>query len=502
VLTILALVGIVSFALASSWDIAYPFQARGTDWGHYLLYADEVAAQHRLLIDDPFAGEQGRIFADPPAVGAVYGSARLLDGVSAWSLTSGIVLISALTVLSVYAAAAVLWRTAAGLIAAGTYAVAPIRLDPMYWHGLGTTLAVLFLPLVVLALGLLYRGARGWRYVLFLAFALVSVGAAHSTTAIVVAAAILAAPFVDLCVRLAARWREPRSAVHGWWNDGIVKPVASAVVLACVLGAGVIAHLVVQGHDLGRPVSYTSLGPDWFNRAAIEGYYGRFFVAVSLFALALVLTSRRLRRDPALLAVASLLLACVAVSQLWRLHVPFEYRRVVYYGGVGLALLFGVAFLRRRPNVVWIACFVLVLVFMARTSVGLRLPERVFRTEPRDPAVSGLMEFRRRLDGGLLPDGRIVSDACLHFAVPFLVRRPTLPAFSERQVGFVDRLPLAREAATILAGNRGGPALARRLGVRYVVADPECAPNLAANVHGTTVLENERLEVVRLPIAS
>ena len=37
-LTLLALAGIVAFALASSWDVAYPFQARGTDWGHPLLY--------------------------------------------------------------------------------------------------------------------------------------------------------------------------------------------------------------------------------------------------------------------------------------------------------------------------------------------------------------------------------------------------------------------------------------------------------------------------------
>ena len=66
-LTLLALAGIVAFALASSWDIAYPFQARGTDWGHYLLYADEVATQGHLLIDDPLAGEDDRVFADPPA---------------------------------------------------------------------------------------------------------------------------------------------------------------------------------------------------------------------------------------------------------------------------------------------------------------------------------------------------------------------------------------------------------------------------------------------------
>jgi hypothetical protein len=216
--------------------------------------------------------------------------------------------------------------------------------------------------------------------------------------------------------------------------------------------------------------------------------------------LALVLTSRRLRHDRALLAVGSLVLAGLAVSQLWRVHVPFEYRRVVYFLGVGLAILFGAAFARRKPNAIWIAAFVLVLLYVGRTSVGLRLPERVFRSEPRAPAVSGLVAFRDELDRGALPDSRLlVSDACLHFAVPYLVRRPTLPAFSERQVGFVDRLPLARKAATILAGGPQGAALAQRLGVRYAVADPDCAPDLAARLHGTTVIRNEDLVVVRLP---
>ena len=154
------LLAIFAFALASSWDIAYPFQARGTDWGHYLLYADEVSTQEHLLIDDPLAGEDGRVFADPPAVGALYGSLLILDGVSSWSLTAGIVVLSALTVLSVYAAVATLWGAGAGIAAAAAYAVAPIRLDPMYWHGLGTTLALLFVPVVVLALGLLFQTRR------------------------------------------------------------------------------------------------------------------------------------------------------------------------------------------------------------------------------------------------------------------------------------------------------------------------------------------------------
>jgi hypothetical protein len=495
-----ALAGVLAFALASSWDVAYPFQARGTDWGHYLLYAEEVAAQEHLLIDDPLAGEEDRIFADPAAVGAIYGSFLQLDGISSWSLTAGLVVVSALTVLSLYAAAAALWGTGAGLIAAGAYAVSPIRLDPMGWHGLGTALALVFVPLVVMSLGLLFRGARGPRHALFLAICLVGVAAAHSTSVVVVGALVVAAPLVDLAVGLVGDRTGPRAVLGRWWSDGILRPLAWAVALACVLGAGVVAHLWLQGRALGTPVSYRFLGPDWLDRAALEHYYGVPFLVLSVAAAALVLTSRRLRRDRALLALVSLAVASIVVGQLWRVHVSFDYQRVVYYFGVGLALLIGAAFLRRAPHAAWIAVFVLAFVVVARTSVGLRLPERVLRSEPRDAAVSGLTAFREKLDRGVLPDSeRLVSDGCLHFAVPYLVRRPTLPAFSERQVGFVDRLPLARQAAVVLAGGPEGAALARRLGVRYAVADPQCAPDLEQTLGGTTVVANEDVVVVRLP---
>jgi len=499
-LALAVLAAVVAFAFASSWDLAYPFQARGTDWGHYLLYADEVESQQLLLIDDPLAGEDDRVFADPPAVGAVYGSFLILDGISSWTLAWGLLVVSALTVLSVYAAVGGLWGIGAGLVAAGAYAVAPIRLDPMYWHGLGTTLALLFVPLTVLALGLLHRGSRDRRIIALLAVSLASVAAAHATSALVVAMLVLVAPLVDAARRLLGGRSAPGAALRSWWRDGIVRPVLAGIVLTFVVGAGVLAHLLQQSARLGEPVSYRFLGPDWLDRAAIEGYYSWEFLAVVAVALALVLSSRRLRGDPALLAALALGLACVAVAELWRFHVPFEYRRVVYYLAIALVVVVGVAFLRVRPRPAWIAAWVLAFAYVAHVSVGLRLPQRALDgSEPRDPAVAGLTAFRDRLDRGELADGRLVSDPCLHFAVPYLVRRPTLPAFSERQVGFVDRLRLARKAATILKGGVAGHALAENLGVRYAVADPECEPDLAARLGGAVVLANDRVVVVRLP---
>ena len=380
-----------------------------------------------------------------------------MDGVSSWSLAGGIAVLSALSVLSVFVAAAVLWGTGSGLVAASAYAVAPIRLDPAYWHGLGTALAMVFVPLVVMSLALLFRGARGRRQVLLLAVALLGVATAHSTSTIVVAMLLGTAVLVDLAVTLVAARRDAGEAPGRWWRERIVRPLGAAVAVACVLGVGILAHLAFQAEALGAPVNYRFLDPGWLDRASLEHYYGAAFLVVSVVAVALVLSSSRLRRDRGLLAVASLVLACVVVSQLWRVHVSFDYQRVVYYVGVALVLLIGAAFTRRSPRALWVGAFVLAIIVVARASVGLRLPERVAHAEPRDPAVSGLLAFGKELDDGALPgSARIVSDGCLHFAAPYLLRRPTLPAFGERQVGFVDRLPLARQAAAIVRGDAAG----------------------------------------------
>ena len=494
-----ALLAVFAFAAASSWDIVYPLEARGIDLWHYLLYADEVDAQQHLLADDPFAGETGRVFADPPAVGAVYGSFLILDGISSWTLAFGLVLISAISVLSVFAAAGGLWGTGAGLIAAAAYAVAPIRLDLMYWHGLGTALALVFVPLVVLVLGLMFRGERDWRATALLTLSLVAVAASHSTSAIVVSCLVVLAPLVDL-VRFGTRPGPWAGRLRSWWREGVVRPLLTAVVAAFVVGAGVVAHLWSQAADLGRPVDYRLLGPDWLDREAIAGYYSWPFLVIAGIALALLVASRRQRGDPAVLAVVSLALACVVVSQLWRIHVPFEYRRSVYYLGIALVLVIGVAFLRFRPRPVWTAAFLIAFAYVAQQSIGLRLPQRVLAgSEERTETLSQLVSFRDRVAGGdLAASSRLVTDRCTLFVIPYLTRTPTLTAYDERQVGFENRLPLARQAAAILEGGEPGRRLAARLDVRYVVADPRCTPGLAARLGAVPVIETDELVVVRL----
>jgi hypothetical protein len=371
------------------------------------------------------------------------------------------------------------------------YAVAPIRLEPLYWHGLATTLALLFVWNVLLALGLLYRGARDRRTIGLLGFSLASLAAVHSASAAVVAVWIGAVLVADL-IRGALRRSSPRA----WWREGMSRPVVAGVSAALVLGAGVIVHLRRQAADLGSPVGYLAFDRHWLSGDVLREYYSWTFLALVAVCLLLV-AGRATRRDPALAAVATLALSAVLVSQLWRVHIAFEYRRVVYYLALAMVALVGAAAVSLRARRVWAPALALVLLYLLHGSIGFGLPDRLLSDrEPRSQVTDALESFGRRLD----PDETLVTDRCLGARVPYLVRRPTLTALEDWQVGFQNLRPLVRDAAAILRGGPAGRRLAARLGVRYVLVDPRCTPDVGRALGGRIVLRSDDLVIVALRV--
>jgi hypothetical protein len=498
-----AVLALALFAFASSWDVVGPFPPRGTDWGHYFLYADEVERQGGLLIDDPLAGEADQVFADPPMVGALYGGVRVLDGVSSRSLGSGVAIASAFSTLALVAAAGGLWGIGAGLAAGALYSVAPIRIDPMYWHGLGTTLALVFLPFVILALGLIFRGRRDPTAVGLLGVSLVCVAAAHTTTAVVAALVVAAALVLDAVRAAVLRRDDGTGFLRRWWRHGAVGPLLAGSAVAAVLGSAVAVHLLRQSDELGDPIDYRFFDPDWLTWSTLDEYLSTEFLVLASFGLLVVLGLRRSRRDAALLAVAALVLASIAASQLWRLEIPYEYRRAVYPFGVALVLLLAAAAARISRWAIVAPLGVVVCAYFAHEAIGLRLPERLLSDRvPTSSAPAVLDSVRMRIERGELPDTRlVVADQCLHFIVPYLLERPTISAFEDWQVAFETRLPAARLAATILAGGPEARKLATELGAGYVVADPRCTPRAAPGLGGTPIEQRDDVVVIRLPAA-
>lgn len=497
-----AVLMLAAFSFASAWNVVGPFPPRGTDWGHYYLYADEVQRQKSLLIEDRFSGQEGQLFADPAMVGALYGGMRVLDGVSSRSFSPGAAVASAFSTMSVAAAAGGLWGLGAAVAGGALYSVAPIRMDPMYWHGLATTLALVFLPFVVLALGLMFRGRRDPRTVGLLGLALASIAAAHTTTAVVVALTIVAAAIID---GVRSAFARPTGVDEGflrrWWQHGVVAPLLAGVAVAFTVGSGVVVHVARQTRNLGHPVNYRFFDPDWLSWNTLDEYLSNEFLLLACVSLLVVVLWRRSPSDPALLAVAAVVLASIAVTQLWRLGIPYEYRRAVYPFGLALALLVGAAAARVERWKIVAPLGIVVCIYFAHRSVGLRLPERLLSEHvPTSSAPAALDSVRGRIDRGELSDTRlVVADRCLHFLVPYLLHRPTIAAFEEWQVAYANRLPAARKAATILAGGPEGRRLADDLGVRYVVADPRCTPDPAPGLDGTPVARTDDVVVLELP---
>ncbi|CAN5231062.1 hypothetical protein BH20ACT13_BH20ACT13_23270 [soil metagenome] len=491
---IFLLIGIFVLFFAAAWDVLEPFPPPGSDWGYYLLYADEIDAQGRLAAENPYGVGEVRALGSYPGVGAVYGSLRILDGVSAESLARGLAFAVALTPLALYAVVGALWGVGAGLLAAAAYAVAPIHLEPLYWHGLATTLGILFLLLTVLALALMYRGRRDRDVIGLLGFSLAGVAVFHSVSA-GLAAVLLGLVLLGEVLRGLLT----RQGVRAWWGEGMARPVLGGGAVGCVLGAGVIAHLRQQAAELGSPVSYRFYDSDWLGASTLEYYFSWAFLGLAAAGLALVVWNRGLRRDPALAAIAALVLAAVLVSQLWRVEVAFEYRRVVYYVAPALAILIGIGVARARPRRLWIAGYAVAVVYIAHVSIGFRLPERLLEDrDERSETVDTLRELGVTLDeeGGR---SLVVADGCLGVRVPYLVKSPTTIAFEDWQAGFTKLVPEARTAKAVLRGGPEGRRLAGDLGVRYAVVDPRCTPNVETDLGGTTVFRGDELVIVELP---
>ncbi len=126
------------------WDVIEPFPPRGTDWGHYLLYGrrGRGAGQARCWRSAMPSANLAR-FADTAGVGAVYGSlrdpGRSLVGVARARPRRCRGADSSRRVRSRRCA---LGNRVPGFWLRPRMPSHRSRLEPLYWHGLATTLAL------------------------------------------------------------------------------------------------------------------------------------------------------------------------------------------------------------------------------------------------------------------------------------------------------------------------------------------------------------------------
>ncbi len=425
----------------------------GEDWGEFLLFADQISHHHSLLITNPYWMLGGHTFPQDPGVPALYGSYLSLSGAHASSLLSGIWIFAVLAVLAIFAVATVLWGRVAGVVAASLFAVIPMNLDMLSWHGLSNVVGLSFLALALLAGAMAVRSPGRLSWCFTLALFLSSLLATHRIS-FIVGGLTLGLTFV-----LAARGRLAAVGRH----------LLLTLPFAVLLGLGPAIDAARRSLALSGTQSYRVFLPTRLHWAAVPRELTWPVLAAAGLAGAIILARQHRRRDGATVALVGLLLSILVFTYAWVLHLPAQYNRAAYFLPLLIALTIGLGFSRLPPALL----LPLLAVVLALTTVkGLTLARgfRGFYAEVDSASLKGLA-----LTASLArPQDAVVTDQCWGFLSAWLLQRPILAGLDPALILPAAEVAPARQAREILAGGRQAKALEKNDHIRFALLDPQC----------------------------
>jgi hypothetical protein len=456
----------------------------GNDWAKYLLYADEVAAHGQLLIDNPF-WMLGVPFREEPSVPALYGSFLSLSGESASTLAHGIWFLAIASILAVFAFVRAFWGDLAGVIAAGLWAVLPISHDILAWHGAPNLAAICLLTLVLVYLAVLTSHGLERSEAAGLGLLLVALAATHRLTTLVGAMAIA----VTLAWAIAAADRGSRLL--------ILRGLGMTALAAVALSPGVLYDLIERARTFGGTQDYRAYLSAKVNLGPVVGDLSVIFTVLAVAALVVVV--RLAGRDRAVAMLLSLLAVVIALAYSWLLEIPTAYFRMAYYLPLALVPLVALSLVRllgpRRAALTSAVASIAIAGFAWVQGSNVR----DFYAFTNDASLRGL----DAVSATLRPNEVVVTDRCWSFQATWLLHTRTLPALEPEDIQPKAELRRARQARAVLDGTPEGLALARRLGVRYLVVDPTCTDTRERPTRppavGTPLFVSKRLVVLRLP---
>jgi hypothetical protein len=372
-------------------------------------------------------------------------------------------------------------------------AVVPASQDILGWYGLANLDALILLALLLAYLGS-YAGHRatprspspgglGARASVGLALTLLGLLAAHRLSGVVGLA--LVALVAGACLLSPTRRRRA-------WSDGI-----RVAAITLIGGAGVIADLYARERSFGGSLPYTDYLTTKVNLTLALRDVSPMLAGAVAVALVFVVLLRR--RDGALWGPIALLAISVALAYSWKVHLPNYYARMVFYLPVAAAPLVAAVAVRLRPR--WLIALAAVagIALTAQNAYNEAESVHSYYTFVTPTSLRGL----DALSAVLAPDEVVVTDRCWSFLATWLLHTRTLAALEPQDIQPAAELPFAREAQQILDASKSGRALARKLGVRYLVVDPLCpAANgspLPPPGWGRPVYESARLAILRLP---
>lgn len=455
----------------------------GADWAHYLLYSTEIARHHGLLLQNPFWMLGDATFAEDPGAPSLYGAYLILSGHGAGLLHHGIWLFAVLGILTTFVFLRTLFGDVAGVVAAAVCAVAPLGLNILTWHGLANVYAIMYIPLILLAAGMMLRGRVSIRWSAFLALFIVALVAAHRLSFLIVVVALLALGALSLV-------RAPRATLEFSLRT---------LLFVVGFGFGVAVYLLRQASSLGGLQSYKAYLPTKIDEATLEmvvRYLSWPLILVAAAGLGVILFRRRLRVDPAAYVPVAFLAALALVGLSYLVHFPTEYSRVVYYLPLPLAALIGIG-ISGVPGRVALPLAVLLIAVTAPLSYTRAEEARRFFTFVDPGSERGLAYLSSKLE----PGDVVAADRCWSFLASWELRHRVLGGLDPSLSLAGSEAGPASVARKILVGSRESVRLARRYGVHYVLIDPICTDEHGrppvVPAEGEPVFESTHLVVIR-----
>lgn len=458
----------------------------GTDWAHYLLYSTEIAQHREMLLDNPLWMFGDAPFAEDPGVPSLYGAYLIVSDQGPGLLYHGIWVFAVLGILTTFVFVRTLFGDLAGLVAAALVALSSLSINMLAWHGLANTYANIYIPLILLAVGMVLRGNDSWRWGGFLALCLVALAAGHRLSFLIVAVALVL--LLALCLARDARLT--------------ARVVGRTLAAAALIGWGVVLYLLRQADAVGGVQGYEAYLPTKITGAIVDLVVHNmtwWVIAALALALIAILSSRRLRTDPASYVPLAFLVALLLVGFSWVVHFPTDYNRIIYFLPLPIAALVGIGWtaVPRRLVPVAAVATILAVAWVATLSYDRIGGARNFYAFMDTGSERGL-EF---LAARLAPDDVVAADRCWGFIAPWELRHRVLAGLDpSNNFAAADARPSAI-ARRILRGDSRSPALARRYGVRYALINPLCDDESGNRprvpTHGTPVFESTKLVILR-----
>jgi hypothetical protein len=188
----------------------------------------------------------------------------------------------------------------------------------------------------------------------------------------------------------------------------------------------------------------------------------------------------------------------IALSYAWVAHQAFPYIRLAYFLPCALVPLVAVAVSRigRARSALAVGAALTVAVFAGSLAQASNV--RRFYSFVTPASLRGL----DAVSAQLRPHEVVATDRCWSFLATWLLHTRTLPALDPADIGPGAEVAVARQAHQVLAGTPEGRALARRMGVRFILVDPACLDARRRSPRplrvGRLFFASERLAVLRV----